>query len=382
MKKKIVSLLLALLLVLGTAIPASAATPFKDVPANQWYAKAVDFCYNKKLMSGTSDTTFNPNGKVTRAMMVKVLYNMDTTHGTTENVASLPFTDVPASQWYAKAVAWAYRKGITSGTSATTFSPNANITREQAATMLYNFRRTTTTIDKIDLAKLNAFSDASQTSSYAKNAMAWAITNGMISGTDATHVSPKGTATRAQLAQILMKFETWLNPDLAPGDDDTPGDGGDTEDPGTGEEPGTGEDPSTGEEPADKGPTAEEVYASMIALKDEYYEGRPWTNDNFYYWKGGIFSGGGGCAGFAFLLSDAAFGSLPARMIKPVSLKDVRVGDILRINNDTHSVIVLEVHDDHVIIAEGNYNYSIHWGRKLTKSEVESATYMMTRYPQ
>ena len=377
MKKRIISLLLAILLVLGAAMPASAAVPFTDVPADQWYAKAVDFCYTNKLMSGTGAAAFNPGGSVTRAMMVQVLYNMDTTHGTTENVSSLPFTDVPASRWYAKAVAWAYRKGITSGTSAATFSPDVKITREQVAAMLYNFRRTVSTADKIDLSKLNAFGDASSVSTYAKNAVAWAVERGMISGIDAAHISPKGTATRAQLAQILMKYVKWENPD--PGSDpadDPADDGGNTgeTDP---KNPGTEAEP-----PAIKGPTEEEVYPILMSMKDEYYEGRPWTNANFYSWKGGIYSSGAGCAGFAFLMSDAAFGSLPARMIKPVSLKDVRVGDILRINNDTHSVIVLEVHDDHVVIAEGNYNSSIHWGRTLSKSVVESATYMMTRYPK
>ncbi|NLD84292.1 MAG: hypothetical protein GX637_09010, partial [Clostridiales bacterium] len=128
-------------------------------------------------------------------------------------------------------------------------------------------------------------------------------------------------------------------------------------------------------------PTASSVYASMIALKDEYYEGRPWTNDNFYAWKGGIFSGGYGCAGFAFILSDAAFGSLPARQISDVHFDDVRVGDILRINGNTHSVVVLQKYSDHVTLAEGNYNASIHWGRSYSKASVEAADYYLTRYP-
>lgn len=124
------------------------------------------------------------------------------------------------------------------------------------------------------------------------------------------------------------------------------------------------------------------AYEAMIALKSQYPEGTRWTNDNFYAWKGGIYSGGAGCAGFAFMLSDAAFGSLPARKVTKVSLSDVRAGDILRINNDTHSVIVLEVQTDGVVIAEGNYNSSVHWGRTLNKSTVESASYLLTRWSQ
>lgn len=128
-------------------------------------------------------------------------------------------------------------------------------------------------------------------------------------------------------------------------------------------------------------PSESAVSAAMIALKSQYPEGMSWTNDNEYGWRGGIFDLGYGCSGFAFILSDAAFGDLPARMVTDFTYADVRVGDILRINNDTHSVVVLEKHSDHAVIAEGNYNRSIHWGRKLSKSVVESADYILTRYP-
>ncbi|MCH5187132.1 MAG: hypothetical protein J1F63_01915 [Oscillospiraceae bacterium] len=123
-------------------------------------------------------------------------------------------------------------------------------------------------------------------------------------------------------------------------------------------------------------------YNRMIALKQQYPTGTPWDNGNFYSWNGGIYSFGYGCAAFAFMLSDAAFGDLPSRIVYPVSFKDVRVGDILRINENNHSVIVLEVKSDHVVIAEGNYNYSVYWGRTLSASEVERADYLMTRYPE
>ena len=129
-------------------------------------------------------------------------------------------------------------------------------------------------------------------------------------------------------------------------------------------------------------PTQAQVYERIVALKDQYPDGTPWTNDNYYDWNGGIYSRGYGCAGFAFLLSDAAFGDLPARLIEPVDFNDVRVGDILRINGDTHSVIVLTVGKDSVTVAEGNYNYSVHWGRALTAAEVNAADYMLTRYPE
>lgn len=123
------------------------------------------------------------------------------------------------------------------------------------------------------------------------------------------------------------------------------------------------------------------VYEAMTALKTDYPEGMPWTNDNYYEWKGGIYLGGYGCAGFAFLLSDAAFDSLPAR--QHTDFSNIRVGDIIRMNNNSHSVIVLQVKSDSVIVAEGNFNNSVHWGREISRSSIqETGTYVMTRYPQ
>lgn len=129
--------------------------------------------------------------------------------------------------------------------------------------------------------------------------------------------------------------------------------------------------------------SAESVYNCMISLKAYFPEGKYWTNENFYAWNGGgRYYGGYGCAGFAFLLSDAAFGNLPARYIDSFDWDNLRVGDILRINNDTHSVIILKKHDDYVIVAEGNYNDSIHWGRKITKANLQNGfTNYATRYP-
>lgn len=128
-------------------------------------------------------------------------------------------------------------------------------------------------------------------------------------------------------------------------------------------------------------PTEQEVYAAISAMQSEYPEGMAWTNENFYFWKGGVYSGGAGCAGFAFAMSDAAFGALPARVHTDYS--KIRVGDILRVNDNTHSVIVLEVTDTEVVVAEGNYNNSVHWGRRIDRDELPGeGNYIMTRYPE
>lgn len=134
-----------------------------------------------------------------------------------------------------------------------------------------------------------------------------------------------------------------------------------------GEAPNTGNDVGSG------------IYDKIMAQKANFPEGMAWTNDNFYSWKGGIYGGGFGCAAFAFAVSDAAFGD--ARAAIHTDYSNIRTGDILRVDHDTHSVIVLEVKPDSVIVAEGNYNASIHWGREIAKSAlIDEGSYIMTRY--
>lgn len=137
----------------------------------------------------------------------------------------------------------------------------------------------------------------------------------------------------------------------------------------------------TVEDRSSSGLNEKQIYKDMIAMKSKYPEGMKWTNANYYAWKGGIYSGGYGCAGFAFAISDAAFGSLPAR--QHTNFSNIRVGDIVRMDNNGHSVIVLEVKENGVVVAEGNFNSSVHWGRKISFSEIRSTgTYVMTRYPK
>ncbi len=144
-------------------------------------------------------------------------------------------------------------------------------------------------------------------------------------------------------------------------------------------------------------PTAQEAYDAMTALKKDYPEGMTWTNfepygskgnlGSAYTWKGGAIYGAKsavGCMAFTFILSDEAFGSLPARAIKKGSFtfEDVKVGDILRVNGNSHSVIVLQKSAGGVTVAEANYNKSVHWGRAMSASAVEGADFIVTRYPE
>lgn len=175
---------------------------FVDVADSDWYADAVQYVFANGLMAGTSDTTFSPNATTTRAMIVTILYRLEGTPAVTGTTA---FTDVAAGQYYADAVAWAAQNGIVSGTSATTFSPDGVITREQMAAILYRYAQHKG-YDVTAKADLSVFTDAAQVSTYATDAMAWANASGLISGTSATTLSPAGSATRAQVATILMRF--------------------------------------------------------------------------------------------------------------------------------------------------------------------------------
>lgn len=131
-----------------------------------------------------------------------------------------------------------------------------------------------------------------------------------------------------------------------------------------------------------KGLSEEKVYNSIIALAEKYPNGTKWDNSDRYDWKGGIWGYGYGCAGFAFMLSDAAFGNLPARQITDLKNYDLKVGDIIRVNGDSHSVIVIEINGDDVVIAEGNVMGMVLWGRTGSLKEIkEYSDYVVTRYP-
>lgn len=169
---------------------------FSDVSDGVWYEEAVGYVAQNGLMGGTGDGVFSPNAPATRAMIVTTLHRMA---GSPEADQST-FTDIPAGQWYAEAVAWASDNGIVSGRGDGTFGPDDSITREQLVLMLYRMEGSPTA-----QGDLSAFSDAGQVSSYAADAMAWAVETGLISGSDGV-LDPQGLATRTQVAVILMRF--------------------------------------------------------------------------------------------------------------------------------------------------------------------------------
>ena len=174
---------------------------FTDVDKDAWYYDYVQYVYEKGLMQG-ADGKFDPDGNMTRAMLVTVLYRLD---GADAPAKASGFTDVADGEWYADAIAWAAENGIVVGISETEFAPNENITREQLAAVFYRYAKFKG-YDTSDAADLNVYEDADEISEYAIDAFAWSVAKELIRGVDATTISSKTTSTRAQVATILMRF--------------------------------------------------------------------------------------------------------------------------------------------------------------------------------
>ena len=195
--------------------PTCPGYAFRDMPVPaDWSHEGLDYCIYRGYVAGTSASTVSPTGVCTRAQLVSILYRMQ---GEPTNVKGYelsklraPFNDVPRGQWYTDAIWWAKLTDVVAGTSATTFDPEGEITREQLAVILYNYTQQFAPGSIPAAGSLAGFPDAGSVSSWARTEMAWAVGNGLISGTGSggvAYLSPQGSATRAQVAAILMRFE-------------------------------------------------------------------------------------------------------------------------------------------------------------------------------
>ena len=181
---------------------APVGLPFADVSGSDWFYNDVRYVYEKGIMDGTGIDRFSPNAPLTRAMIVTILYRMA---GSPSVSGSSDFTDVAASKWFAKAVAWAAANGIVNGYGSGLFGPNDPVTREQLAAILYRYAvyggMTAVTLEE----NLGSFADTAQLSAYAIQAMNWAVGQGLINGSGSNLV-PKAQATRAQVAAIIHRY--------------------------------------------------------------------------------------------------------------------------------------------------------------------------------
>ena len=180
-----------------------ASTVFTDVPAGHWAESAIGFVTEQGYFNGTSAATFSPSVPMTRAMLATVLWRMA---GEPAAAAASPFTDVAAGEWYTEAVAWAAEQGVVNGIGEGLFDPEGTITREQLAVMLYRYAQ----LQGVDTTQggmaVREFSDYDAISSWAGDAMTWAVNAGVLSGNDAGQLNPGGAATRAEVAQMLYNY--------------------------------------------------------------------------------------------------------------------------------------------------------------------------------
>lgn len=185
------------------ATETPSETKFNDVSANDWFASAVDYVTGKGMMNGTADNTFSPKANTTRGMVVTVLYRLENQPST----SAASFTDVASGAYYANAVAWANANGIVSGYGSGKFGPNDKVTREQLAAILYRYAQ----YKKYDVSvgedtNILSYDDAQSISSYAIPAIQWACGAGVVTGKSGSKLDPKGSATRAEVAAMLMRF--------------------------------------------------------------------------------------------------------------------------------------------------------------------------------
>ena len=176
--------------------------PFTDVGRDVWYHSAVDYVFERGLMDGVGSNLFDPSGELTRAMLVTLLYRME---GCPEYTESSTFTDVKSDWWYTNAIHWAYENGLINGHTQTSFAPDDSITREQMATLLMRYAQ----YKQYDVSvrnDLSGYADAGDISDWALAGMQWANAAGLVNGRTATTLVPEGTANRAEIATLIMRF--------------------------------------------------------------------------------------------------------------------------------------------------------------------------------
>ena len=179
---------------------APAAVSFNDVTSGKWYAAAILKAAQKGIMNGMGDGTFAPQANLTRAMLVQILYNLE---GRPAVSGGTPFGDVAEGDWFAPAVAWAAGEKLVEGYEGN-YDPLADITREQLVTVLWRYARRKG--DAAPCGSLEAFADRGEVSSWAAEAMAWAVGTGLINGRSADTLAPRASATRAEVATLILRF--------------------------------------------------------------------------------------------------------------------------------------------------------------------------------
>ena len=190
-------------------VPTEKEFLFQDVSESDWYYDSVKYVFNENIFNGTSTTEFSPNKTMTRAMLVKVLYNIEMKKSVISGEISGEsiFEDVPENEWYTDAIIWASTNGIVNGVGSNLFAPNKEITREQATSILYRYAKYSggheIEISDLDISN---WADSNEVSEYATESIIWALSNEIITGKSNNMIVPKGLATRAEVAKMFTSL--------------------------------------------------------------------------------------------------------------------------------------------------------------------------------
>lgn len=354
MRKRLLGLLLiCCLLVSLVPMTAYGTEPryydFTDVKRDDWFAEPVTWAVDNGITTGTSAATFSPNETCSRAQIITFLWRAA---DSPQPGAFGVFRDVTVTDYYYSAALWAYENGLV---DEGTFAGNTPCSRSDVVIYLWK-------LGGHPSAPATHFSDVPGSAPYAR-AVSWAVDRGITNGTGENRFSPDRTCTRAQIVTFLYRAVYVMAPE--------------TDRPAT-------------EQPVQDQPTKvllangeviteENVRAILYGMKSEYPEGLRWTNENNYYSKP-LHMNAAGCAAFALLCSDTVFGELSSETHEDFTR--VKAGDVLGVNHGTHWVVVLEKRENSVVVTEGNYNSSIHWGREISRTALENEMFMaITRYP-
>ena len=398
--KKWLTMLLVLTMGLSLTAPALAeeAETFSDVPESYWACAYIERAARAGAVKGTGGGRFFPEEPLGMAEFTALLIRGIYGEALAEQYAG-------DGEWYSGYTAAAAALGLYEGTTVPerfaaadeemdyaaflSGSVNWEASRFDMAYMmscLLGSKDALILVTEEELQPVREWTESSAASVVAdweqipekyRESAALCYYYGLLTGTDDQGPFDGNAAvTRAQAAVMLCRLLDAMENGVTPVEFGAPA----VSEPDAEE---TAEPEYQGPRLANGQPMTEEnVLAVMLAFKEDYPEGMRWTNANLYT-SHALRINGYGCAGFALILSDAAFGDLPISR-KHNSFDDIRAGDMLRVRSNSHTVIVLEKKSDSVIIAEGNYNDSIHWGRELTREYLEgdSQFYVETRYPE
>lgn len=384
--KKLFSLILSAALILSLTTPAFASvSPFSDLSASHWACEAVMEMVERGAVEGVGGGKFAPGRAVNSAEFLAIITRLFCADALARESAG--------GRWWTQNLETARKSGLVAGTAAGAAyrsgawdagQVTAAMSRYDAAQVLYNYMAAAGIAPSAaEIAAARAkVSDYAEVPVKYRAAVAASYAAGCLEGVGGGRFAGSATLTRAQAAMVLYRLVRLVESGTAA----SPGSPAPETPPSP--SPSVPSAPETPNESAGSGGTLangkaitdDNIREILYGLQSDYPEGMRWTNANFYQ-STVLRWGGYGCEGFALICSDAVFGSLPISS-RHSNFDAVKVGDMLRINNDTHTVVVLEKRQNSVIVAEGNYNSSIHWGREITRQSLESGNFTVrSRYP-